>query len=126
MILFINQEKYCHQIKNDVCESHAYVYGLILSCIEDQRYTEIQNNTRASCYWHAIFAHACALTGKELPQRYTNWRSKCDSTFAQCGAGTVYEECPYSCLHSCSYQKGQRRLNSICTDQCIAGEIYLT
>ena len=79
-------------------------------------------NTRASCYWHAIFAHGCALNGHDVPQKYVNWRAQCESVFGQCGAATVYEECPHSCLSSCSDKDDEHEYNSICRQQCLAGE----
>lgn len=116
------QEKVCHKIKNNVCKTGAYVHGLLLSCVEDQRWTLIENNTRTSCYWHSIFAHACALIGHELPPKYTKWRVQCESVFSKCDAGTVYEECPSSCLKSCSDRDDENELNSICRQQCLAGK----
>ncbi len=96
-----------------------------MSCIEDQRFIQIDNNTRASCYWHSIFAHACALTGYDLPQKYTKWRGECESIFGKCGAGTIYEECPVSCLNLCGNRDNEHELNSVCRQQCLAGKIYL-
>jgi hypothetical protein len=82
-------------------------------------------DAEASCYWHSIFAHACALTDADLPQKYTKWRDECKSVFGQCGAGTVYEECPRSCLNSCSERDDEDESNSVCKQQCLAGKIYL-
>ena len=115
----------CHQMRDNVCKSSAPDRGLVLSCIEDQRFININVNNRASCYWHSIFAHACALIGYDLPQRYTKWRSKCVSVFAQCDAGAIYEECPNSCLSTCSSSKNEYGFNSICRQHCVAGRIYL-
>ncbi|CAF1077448.1 unnamed protein product [Adineta steineri] len=114
-------EKQCHRIKNNVCKSGAHVHGLILSCVEDQRHTPISKHNRASCYWHSIFAHACALTGNDHPQKNTKWRSECEAVFTQCGAGTVYEECPHSCLNSCSDKADKHGSHSTCKKECIAG-----
>ena len=94
-----------------------------MSCIEDQRWTLIHNNTRASCYWHSIFAHACALIGHEVAPKHTKWRAQCASVFRQCDAGTVYEECPSSCINSCSDRTDENGLNSVCRQQCLAGKI---
>lgn len=93
-----------------------------MSCIEDQRWTFIHNNTRASCYWHSIFAHACALIGHEVPAKHTKWRAQCGAVFRKCDAGTVYEECPSSCINSCSDRDEENGLNSVCQQQCLAGK----
>lgn len=97
---------------------------MLLSCAEDQRFTKIENNTRASCYWHSIFAHACALIGYNIPPKYTKWRGQCESVFNKCGAETVYDECPLSCLNSCSDKDNEHELNSVCRQQCIAGKCF--
>ncbi|CAF0823545.1 unnamed protein product [Adineta steineri] len=114
-------EKQCHRIKNNVCKSGAHVHGLILSCVEDQRHTPIHKHNRASCYWHSIFAHACALACNDHPQKNTKWRGECEAVFTQCGAGTVYEECPHSCLNSCSDKADKHGSHSTCKKECIAG-----
>lgn len=95
----------------------------MLSCIEDQRWTLIHNNTRASCYWHSIFAHACALIGHDVAPKHTKWRAQCASVFRKCDAGSVYEECPSSCINSCSDRDDENGLNSVCRQQCLAGKI---
>ncbi|CAF3994218.1 unnamed protein product, partial [Rotaria sordida] len=114
-------EKLCHQIRDNVCKSGAYVHGLLLSCIEDQRFIQITMNSRASCYWHSIFAHACALIGYDIPQKYIKWRDECQLVFSKCGAGTIYEECPHSCLNTCSDRDDEHELNSVCRQQCLGG-----
>jgi hypothetical protein len=65
------------------------------------------------------------LAGYDLPQKYTEWLGECESTFGKCGAGTVYKECPHSCLNSCSDRDNEHELNSVCKQQCLAGKIYL-
>lgn len=104
-----------------MCRYGAYVHGLILSCIEDQRFIQIDKNNSASCYWHSIFAHACALIGYDILPKYTTWRSTCESVFGQCGAGTIYEECPNSCLRTCSARDDEHEFNSVCRQQCLGG-----
>ena len=104
-----------------MCKASAPVIGLILSCVEDQRYIQISTNSRASCYWYSAFAHACASAGHSLSQSRPKWRDQCDSVLGQCGAGTVYAECPHSCLNSCSDKDADQEGDSICRQQCLAG-----
>ena len=80
-------------------------------------------NSHAWCYWHSIFAHACALVGQDLPQKQNKWHDQCEAVFGKCGAGTTYEECPHSCLNSCSDRDDEHELNSVCRQQCLAGKI---
>ncbi|CAF3348387.1 unnamed protein product [Rotaria socialis] len=114
-------EKYCHRIRDNVCKFGAPVHGLILSCIKDQRVTRINMDIRAYCYWHSAFAHACALIGYDIAKKYTQWRGGCESVLGQCSVGTTYEECPFTCLKTCSDPDGEHEHNSVCRQQCLAG-----
>lgn len=96
--------------------------GLVLSCIEDQRYIQMNKSSAASCYWHSAFAHACALAGYGIVEKYPKWRQQCESVLGQCGAGTVYQECPHSCLNSCSDKDPDQERGLVCRQQCLAGK----
>lgn len=78
----------------------------------------------ASCHWYSAFAHACALAGYGLHQKYPKWREQCESIFGRCGAGTVYQECPHSCLNSCSDKNNDDEWGLICKQQCLAGQLH--
>lgn len=98
---------------------------LTLSCVEDQRFISIPSNEKMNCYWYAAYARVCALKGFSVLDNDRNWRSKCYSTFAPCGPGSVYEDCPMSCIQSCSDNNDNLESNSICHQQCLTGKSFL-
>lgn len=119
---FFCQEKQCRKLKHEVCKSAACVAGLLLSCVDDLRYTPVEAHKQASCHWTSIFAHACALTGSDIPQKHPKWRKQCEAVYPDCGAGSVYDECPTTCLNSRSQPENERALNAICQRGCLAGK----
>ena len=109
-------------MRDDVCKIGAPIHALVLSCIEDQKYVGDNMKLRASCYWHSIFAHACTVKGHAIPGKYVKWRSECDSVFGRCGSKTVYEECPCTCLMTCSRPLDDPEANKFCRQHCLPGK----
>jgi len=61
------------------------------------------------------------LIGFDLPEQTSKWREQCRDVYHQCESGTVYSQCPNSCLKSCSHRDNEHESNDVCRQQCLAG-----
>ena len=64
------------------------------------------------------------MISADLPQKHLKWRDQCKSVYGECGAGTAYDECPQTCLNSCSDRDDEDECTSVCKQECLAGKIY--